>query len=70
MVLGVMYVIAKPFGVADGWVYYIYALIFSAASGLLLRWRYEVSVVERSEDWVLVRCGRRSSVARDTHATN
>lgn len=68
MVLGGMYLIAKPFGVADGWFYYVYALIFASASGLFFRWRYQVSVVERSEDWVLVRCGRRSAFPRDRRA--
>lgn len=70
MVFGGMYLIAKPFGMADGWVYYVYALVFAAASGVFFRWRYQVSVVERTEDWVLVRCGRRGSASRGTDSTN
>lgn len=61
MVLGGIYLIAKPLGVVDHWVFYLYALILSLASGLLFHWRYQVSVLERSEDWVLLRCGRRNS---------
>ena len=70
MVLGGMYLIAMPLGVAGRWVYCVYALIVAAASGLFLCWRYKASVVERSEDWVLVRCGRRKSVSRHTRATS
>ena len=65
--LGLVFLIAKPLGLADEWAFYFYWLVLAAAAGVFFGLRYQVTVVERTEESVLMRCGRRRSMPRDTH---
>jgi hypothetical protein len=56
--LGVVFIIAKPLGF--DWFMYGSALVIAAAAGLWAARRYEQTVLERSEQGVVVRFRRRT----------